>query len=625
MTSPEALIGKAAEHYASGNLKSAANLCRRVLKMWPRHAEALHLLGVVTFKAGNPGRATRYLADALAVRPSDLEITRNLAFALRDSDKPAAAAENFREVVRLDPNDIVSHFQLGVLLGEDEKHGEAIPHFDAVLEHDARNAQALYNRAKALLAIGRFAEAESEFAQTARLLPADYRVFAGWGAAFHQLERYEEARERYQLALDKAPATEIATDLLVGIGDSYFERGFFGKARAQYETALGRASGNAEATAGLAAVCERERDYQRSYDLVRPLAAEDPPTVPAVIAFAQVAPRFGGSGEAIKRLQAAAAQTSLRPHQNRRLHFALGKLHDAAGEFKAAFLDYQVANELYSDTHDPTPHTQITDQKIEAVSQSAVSRLRLKETPSDRPVFILGMPRSGTSLVEQILASHPNVAGGGELLAIPTIIKGLPGRLGVEADYRTLIERIGSDTVDSVARTYLDALTAVDKNASRVTDKLPHNFEHLWLIAAAFPGAPIIHCTRHPLDTCLSCYFQDFAGRHTYARNLSHLGIHYTDYRRLMTHWSETLDLNLMEVPYEDMVRETEAMSRNIVEFCGLNWDHACLKFHENTRFVGTASYDQVRRPVYAQSVRRYRNYEPHIDELKGALQVPAN
>ena len=153
---------------------------------------------------------------------------------------------------------------------------------------------------------------------------------------------------------------------------------------------------------------------------------------------------------------------------------------------------------------------------------------------------------------------------------------------------------------------------------------MPHNFEHLWLIAAAFPGAPIIHCTRHPLDTCLSCYFQDFAGRHAYSRDLTHLGRHYADYRRLMGHWRDPLDLNMMEVAYEEMVQDTEALSRKIVEFCGLDWDPRCLRFHENRRFVATASYDQVRRPIYTQSVGRYRHYEPYIGELKDALQVAA-
>lgn len=624
MPSPETLIGKAAGHYASGNLKSAANLCRRILKARPRHPEALHLLGVVTYKIGDPKRAARYLRDALSLNPSDAEIRRNLAFAQRDLGDSEGAAEGFRRAISLNPNDIVSHFQLGVLLGDDDQHDAAIPHFDAVLRGDAQNGQALYNRGKALLALGRFIEAEIGFARAAELLPDDSRVFAGWGAALQQLELHEAAEEKYRAALDKGPTTEGANDLLVSLGDTYLERGLLVEANAQYETVRARDPSNADAAAGLAAVYDRERDYQRSYDLIRPFSEEDPPKVSVAIVFAKTAPRFGQSNEAIERLQAASTPESLRPHLRRRLHFALGKLHDSAGEFEAAFRDYRAANRLYGDLHDPSAHAQVTDQKIEALNQAKAAQLRLGKAPSNRPVFILGMPRSGTSLIEQILASHPNVAGGGELLAFPNIVRDLPGRVGTETDYRSLIGRIDAGTVEVAARAYLDALHAVDPVAARVTDKLPHNFEHLWLIAAAFPGAPIIHCTRHPLDTCLSCYFQDFAGRHTYSRDLTHLGLHYADYRRLMSHWRETLDLNILEVAYEDMVGETEALSRKIVQFCGLEWDSRCLRFFDNARFVGTASYDQVRRPIYSQSVGRYRHYDRHIGDLKDTLQVAA-
>ncbi len=624
MTSPEVLIGKAAGHYASGNLKSAATLCRRVLKGWPRHADALHLLGVVTYKAGDPRRAARSLKDALAQGRPDPEIYRNLGFALRDSGDPTGAARSYREALVLAPGDSVSHFQLGVILAERDEQDQAVWHFDQVLRQDSGNGLAQYNRAKALLALSRITEAEQGYASASRRLTTDYRVFAGWGMALSLMERPEEARQKFVFALEQEPPPAITTDLLAGIGGTYRDQGILDEARAKYEAAREREPRHADAAAGLAAVYDRERKYQKSYDLVRPFVGDDPPNVSVATTFARVAPRFGATGEAIERLEAAFAQDSLASHQSRTLYFALGKLRDSVGEWDAAFQDYRVANELYGDSHDPAAHTQVTDQKIEAVGKAEAARLRLREAPSDLPVFILGMPRSGTSLVEQILACHPRVSGGGELFTLQNIVAGLPSQLGIDADDRSLIGRIGTGTVETAARTYLDALRAVDPGAARVTDKLPHNFEHLWLIAAAFPDAPIIHCTRHPLDTCLSCYFQDFAGRHTYSRNLTHLGLHYADYRRLMGHWRDTLDLNMMEVAYEDMVGDTEALSRKIVEFCGLDWDPACLKFYENRRFVGTASYDQVRRPIYAHSVGRYRHYEPHIGELKDALQVAA-
>ena len=185
----------------------------------------------------------------MALRASDAEILRNLAFAQRDSGHPAAA-ESFRRAIGLDPNDIVSHFQLGVLLGERHEHAEAILHFDEVLSRDSRNGQALYNRANALLSMGRFVEAVSDFALAAQLLPSDYRVFAGWGATFYQLERYKDAREKYRLALKIGPPAEKAANLIASIGDGYLERGDFDNARANYEKARSLEPDNTYAVLG---------------------------------------------------------------------------------------------------------------------------------------------------------------------------------------------------------------------------------------------------------------------------------------------------------------------------------------------------------------------------------------
>ncbi|MCZ6885223.1 MAG: tetratricopeptide repeat protein, partial [Alphaproteobacteria bacterium] len=389
MTSPEVLIGRAAGHYAAGNLKTAANLCRRVLKGSPYHADALHLLGVVTYKAGDPGRAARYLKDALAQGRPDPEIYRNLGFALRDSGDLTGAAHSYREALALAPSDTVSHFQLGVLLGERDENEQTVWHFDQVLLRDPGNGLAHYNRAKALLALSRITEAEQEYAAASRRLSADYRVFSGWGTTLSLMERPEEARLKFILALEQEPPPQIMTDLLTGIGGTHRDQGNLDEARARYEVARERDLTHAEAAAGLAAVCERERDYQGSYDLIHPFTGDDPPPVSVATVFARIAPHLDKTELAIERLEAAAAQDSLPPHQSRRLHFALGNLKDSVGECETAFTHYRTANDLYTDSHNPAVHTNITDQKIEAVGQAEAARLRLPEAPSDLPVFIL--------------------------------------------------------------------------------------------------------------------------------------------------------------------------------------------------------------------------------------------
>jgi hypothetical protein len=241
---------------------------------------------------------------------------------------------------------------------------------------------------------------------------------------------------------------------------------------------------------------------------------------------------------------------------------------------------------------------------------------------SELPVFIVGMPRSGTSLVEQILASHPSVMGAGELRDIGRCAERLKTRLNSTEDYPACLVELDQETASELAEQYLERLKSICTDEIRVTDKMPGNFLRLGLVAMLLPGARVIHCRRHPLDVCLSCYFQDFIRRSglSYAFDLQNLGEYHTQYAKLMEHWRHVLPLRLLEVDYEQLVDEPEKMSRHLVEFCGLPWDPACLEYHKTQRNVWTASSWQVRQPIYTQSVGRWKHYETYLQPLKNAL-----
>jgi hypothetical protein len=230
------------------------------------------------------------------------------------------------------------------------------------------------------------------------------------------------------------------------------------------------------------------------------------------------------------------------------------------------------------------------------------------------------MPRSGTSLVEQILASHPDVTGGGELPLVPEIVQrfaaDFPGYV-----YPLYAPRLSQQLLNTTAESHLQTLQAVGGAAIRVTDKLPHNFRNIGLIAQLFPAARIIHCTRHPLDTCLSCYFAQFGtAAHGYAHDLQTLGAYYLQYRRLMQHWETIFKDRIFRVSYKQMVYEQESTSRQLVDFIGLNWNDRCLDFHNTDRFVFTLSYDQVRQPMYTDSLDRWKHYEIQLQPLRKLL-----
>jgi hypothetical protein len=233
------------------------------------------------------------------------------------------------------------------------------------------------------------------------------------------------------------------------------------------------------------------------------------------------------------------------------------------------------------------------------------------------------MPRSGTTLVEQILASHPEGAGAGELPDVIGMATGLPRVLGVPEAYPECVADLDRAALDRLAEGYLKRVQGRFPDARRVVDKMPQNFLHLGLIALLFPKARVVHCVRDPLDTCLSCYTTAFAVPHDYARDLGHLGRYYRAYARLMQHWRrvfEALDRPLLELPYEDVVADLEGRTRTLLAFVGLPWDERCLRFHETRRDVGTASYDQVRRPIYNTSIGRWKRFERHLGPLKAAL-----
>jgi len=231
------------------------------------------------------------------------------------------------------------------------------------------------------------------------------------------------------------------------------------------------------------------------------------------------------------------------------------------------------------------------------------------------------MPRSGTSLTEQILARHDQIYGAGELLDIGDHAERLGKLLGPVPGFPASLKKITSALLDDTARAYLNHLQELSADARYVIDKMPQNFAHLGLINLLFPDAKIIHCMRDPRDTCLSIYFQHFNEAHTYASKLEDIAAYYLVYHRIMKHWKTVLDIPMLEVRYEKLVTQQEETSRKLIDFVDLDWDDRCLNFHKADRFVATSSYDQVTEKIYTRSMARWKNYEQHIGPLLEKLR----
>jgi tetratricopeptide (TPR) repeat protein len=295
------------------------------------------------------------------------------------------------------------------------------------------------------------------------------------------------------------------------------------------------------------------------------------------------------------------------------LHFALGKIFDDLAEYEVAIRHFDEANrlELGQRRFDPSHFAALVDRLVGAFPIDRPSHSPIASV-SELPILIAGMPRSGTTLVEQIMVSHPKVAAGGELgfwlRQLDRIEPPSAAAFSPAADGETI-------------RSYLGLLNRISPLAPRITDKMPYNFLALGLVSRLFPKAKIIHCRRNPVDTALSIYFTRFAKRHEFANSRSGIVQYYKQYRRLMEHWRALLSpAQFLEIEYEALIADREAVSRRLVAFCGLDWDAACLDFHKTNRRIDTASAWQARQPIYPSAVDRWRRYEPWLGEFRELL-----
>jgi tetratricopeptide (TPR) repeat protein len=325
--------------------------------------------------------------------------------------------------------------------------------------------------------------------------------------------------------------------------------------------------------------------------------------------------RFSPDDPDLARMESLYGDVRLPTNERLHLCFALGKAYDDAGNPDRAFAHYQEGNAIKRRNLDPELAREAEElRKLREIFPPDFLEASDGDTSPGLPVFVLGMPRSGTSLVEQILASHPKVHGAGELMLLRRLVRGLPG--GFPENLAGLddgeLRRLGED--------YLAGLRPLAPGAARITDKMPRNFQLIGLIHRILPHARIVHCRRNPLDTCLSCYTRLFRNGQAFSYDLAELGQYYRLYDELMAHWRAVLPGRLLEIDYEAVVADPKPQVEALLAHCGLDWDARCLVPHENQRAVRTASAAQVRRPLYGSSVARWRRFEAHLAPLIEAL-----
>ena len=431
-----------------------------------------------------------------------------------------------------------------------------------------------------LLKAGRLQQAQDEFNQFVANYPQDARGWHFLGLVAGRLREFQRAAELLEKALRLAPGS---AEIHHNLASTYRVMGRFFAAEAHPKRAL--------------AIKPRYAEAYFNYSAVRKFTTAD---------------SLSGDIEAL--LEAPA----LGPEDRSFLHFAAAKIFDDVDRPDDAMRHYHAGNAVVAADFEPASHRRYIED-LERIFDATRVGVRDHEPRAALPIFVLGMPRGGTTLVEQIIASHACAFGAGELPDIASIAGTLsehaPGGVPFPHSAVTSIEVLrGFDNA------YLQRLRGFSSDATRIANKTPGNYLFVELIRMILPGACIIHCRRDPLDTCLSCYFQRFRDGQDFSYSLAHLGFYYRMYERLMQHWRHVLRIPIFELDYETLVAAPEPTVKALLDFCELDWDPRCLAFHQLDRPVPTASGWQVRRPLYTSSVGRWRRYEKHLGPLIEAL-----
>jgi tetratricopeptide (TPR) repeat protein len=609
----ELLVDAANAMKALGRVLESVTLYQRALQIDPQLVETRNNMGNAFLELRRYHDAAAAYRYILARKPQDAPVHCNLANALRQLGLFDDALASSHRAIALDPTLSVAHNNLGLVLTALGQRQEAIASYRRALELSPTYVNALNNLGTVLCDLGQRREAASLHTRAIELEPARAESHCNLGNVLIELRRIDEAAASYTRALALQPDNALAH---LSLGAALRQQGRAADAELSCQAALAIDPKSAAALSVLGELRADRGQFSEADELFQRVIALDPEFSFAYFSIATHRKMTNDDRAWLEGVIALLGKPLALRHEIS-LRYALGKYFDDIQQYDEAFGNYLLANELtkrYGVNYERVRLTERIDRIIGDFGSAAIHELQSRGHASERPVFVIGMPRSGTTLTEQILASHPAVFGAGELIFWQTAFAAYQATSRKSPD-------AGANLIPRMADDYLGRLTALSGGALRVVDKMPQNFMNLGLIHAGFPQARIIHMQRHPIDTCLSIYFQYFSHLHPYANDLYDLAHFYGEYVRLMDHWRAVLPASaLLEIPYEALIDDQENETRRMLDFIGLPWDPKCLDFHRTDRVVITFSKWQVRQRIHTASAGRWKNYEKFVGPLQRLL-----
>lgn len=661
MTTDSDIDARLDEAYAlhrEGAVTEAAEIYLDLLRAQPDHAEALNLLGSAELQLGHIENAEGLLRRAVAVEDAEPRYRLNLAASLVKLGRLAEAIAELENAVAIDADFKPGWSALsGVLrmLGKSDEADDVLARSGMAGSGGQGDAQSHLQTARTLLEEGQDDQAIALARQARDAAPRDKAVQTEVAEIAANLKRWTMAASCHENLTHIEP---LNVSHIINWSEALFEDGEYGKATAAYEKVIeleGPSAGRfldlarialngqhldaaianvdkaieldpgmAEAHFTLARYHTFAGDYGRAEAACRKTLDLDPDHSGAYLQLAEIT-KPEADDPIFEKLATLCSNPELTELARYYAAFALGHVQDGIGRHDDAFESFALANRERlaalggkGESYDRGKQEREVKAIREIFARATFDGIKVRGSESELPIFIVGMPRSGTTLVEQILTSHAAVEGAGEhrqLKRIHTLFD-----YQIKNDEETTTGSILWAEARNFADDYLQSLPRAGDGVRRVTDKMPINFLYLGLAAFLLPNARVIHLKRDPLDTCLSIYCRAFPEAYNFAHDLADIGHYYNQYTHLMDHWREVLPLPILDVVYEELVADQETVSRQIVDFCGLDWDPACLDFHKNKRPTFTFSELQVRRPIYSSSIGRWRHFENHLGPLMEAL-----
>jgi len=651
LSPPQATFERALGFLKNGDAILAAELCRGALSDYPGDARLRVLLATSLIRQEQFVAAEAELRTVLSAFPDVPKAHRELGNALLGQGRGNEAVKCFQRVAELTPDNDAAHFDLSVLfskLGREEEANQALEDsfrlqpdrqemlqavehqrsgrlkqaeqiYREVLQRDPGNVSAMRLLGSVSTESGRYKMAIRLLRNAVKMAPEFFGAWVDLARALTENEDFEECAKALDQAIRLEPQLPYPRMLL---GNMLTKAGRYEEAADAFRTALQKQPDHGGSLAGLGHVLKTIGKQDEAIDTYRACISNYPAFGEAYWSLANLK-TFRFSDEEIEAMRDHVDNEELLDETRVNFNFALGKAHEDRGDYERAFARYDRGNVLRRphESYDPVQTELIHDRIIETFSAEFIEKNAGNGDPDPAPIFIVGLPRSGSTLIEQILASHSQVDGTHELPDLARVIRSInQRRLDGEA-YPESLKKYDGAALAELGRQYLESTRRHRGDSPFFTDKMPNNFASIGLLQLILPNAKIVNARRHPLDSCMGSYKQLFFKGQAFTYDLVELGEYYLEYQRIMDHWHSVLPGKVLDVQYEQMVSDQENQTRRLIEHCQLPWEDNCLRFYETDRAVNTASSEQVRQPIYSKSINSWCRFETDLAPLIEVLE----